>query len=1119
MSHDIIDNRRQTLVDHIITLLPDASVARFAVGYLFLSGLEALGTQLSGLTELRLLIGNTSNRETIELLAEGRRRLELVQERLEQTRYAKRSELRRRADETASNLRETIEVMDQTDDAEALAKTLLDMLEQGRIKVRVYTRGRMHAKAYIFDWTQPNPGNRGIAVVGSSNLSLAGIRDNTELNVLVHDNSNPLDAASGNHAALVAWFEELWNEAQDFDAQFMEELKQSWAVQLATPYDIYMKTLYTLVADRLDGGEDAEILWDDAITRNLADFQKVAVRQSIQMMRDNGGCFVADVVGLGKSYIGAAIVKHFERTEHARPLIICPKPLEDMWVRYNETYQLNAQVLPMSRLQADPERGVNLLEDVRYRDRDLVLVDESHNFRHHSSQRYEELQRFLSTGRKVCLLTATPRNSRALDIYHQIKLFHPEEKTYLPVDPPDLKEYFKLVDKNERQVEELLRHVLIRRTRRHILRWYGYAENTHQPLRELDDQQCTPYLDGSKRAYVMVGGRHQFFPKRELETLRYSIEATYQGLYQTLRGYLGRPRGDRSTGKPGQELTYARYGLWRYVHEDKRNKKPYTDLQRAGVNLRGLIRTSLFKRFESSVDAFRLSLERMRRTHEMFLKALEKGFVPAGEDAETLLGRAGQMEEDDLINALEQATGQYALRDFDADKLTEHIKADIKLLKLMHSLVAPITPKIDDKLQTFLKRLKSAPIKKNKCLVFTQYADTAKYIFDNLNPDALQNDIEIIFGTDKSKSRVVGRFSPRSNPELAPSRAEDEIRILVATDVLAEGLNLQDCNVVINYDLHWNPVRLIQRFGRIDRIGSEHSNIYGLNFLPETGIDANLGLTAVLANRIAEIHESIGEDAAILDKSEHINENAMYAIYESGNAGAAEESEAEFMDLNEAEEFFRRLSKDAPEEYERICNLRDGIRSAYATTSEGFYVFCKAGRYHQLFHLDQKGSILSRDVSRVLNVIRATPEASTHSPLPGEYNRRIMNVLKTFAREVKHRESQRDHSISLRLCQRYVLRELRTLFERTDDENKKAQIAELERAFRLAPTAAVTKELNILRRNGVVGTALLESLTNIYHQHRLRDRLDQVDASGLPASEIPHIVCSEWLVKSKAPLP
>ena len=444
-SHDIIDNRNERLVDHIQQILPATERAKFAVGYFFLSGLEALGKSLDTIKELQLLIGNTSTRQTIEQISEGYKRLELVEQAAEDLRFSRRADRQQRAMETADNLRETVEVMDQTDEGEDLVRLLVRMIEEKRLKVRVYTKGRLHAKAYIFDYTNPNPGNDGIAIVGSSNLTLAGIRDNTELNVVVHDNGNPLQKDEGNHARLSEWFEDLWKEAQDFEPHLMDELQQSWAARPVKPYDIYMKTLYTLVQDRLEGGEDSEILWDDEVTRDLADFQKVAVRQAIQMIRDNGGCFVADVVGLGKSYIGAGIVKHFERTEHVRPLIICPKPLEEMWIGYNETYYLNAQVLPMSMLQAE-DRGADLMDDVRYRDRDFVLIDESHNFRHHSTQRYEVMQTFLSTGRKVCHLTATPRNSRVWDVYNQIKLFHQDDTTDLPIDPPDLRQFFQRIE-------------------------------------------------------------------------------------------------------------------------------------------------------------------------------------------------------------------------------------------------------------------------------------------------------------------------------------------------------------------------------------------------------------------------------------------------------------------------------------------------------------------------------------------------------------------------------------------------------------------------------------------------------------------------------------------------
>jgi len=373
-----------------------------------------------------------------------------------------------------------------------------------------------------------------------------------------------------------------------------------------------MKTLCTLMKDRLEGEDDRDILLDDEITKRLADFQKVAVRQAVQIIRDYGGGFVADVVGLGKSYIGAAIVKHFERTDHARPLIICPAPLVDMWERYNEVYQLNARVLSMGYLRENDNGAANfLLDDVKYRDRDFLLIDESHNFRHPDTQRYKVVQQFLSTGRHCCFLTATPRNKSAWDVYHQIKLFHHDDKTDLPVDPPDLKEYFRLIEKSEKKLPDLLANILIRRTRNDILRWYGFDAETHEPL---DPSRFREYRAGERRAYVMVAGRHQFFPKRELDTIEYSIEDTYQGLYQQLRGYLGRARKGLPTELLPDELTYARYGLWHYVASSKQEREPYASLHRAGANLRGLMRVLLFKRFESSVYAFKETVRRLLRS-------------------------------------------------------------------------------------------------------------------------------------------------------------------------------------------------------------------------------------------------------------------------------------------------------------------------------------------------------------------------------------------------------------------------------------------------------------------------------------------------------------------------
>lgn len=1110
-AHDIIDNRDEKLVDHINRILSSTDSARFAVGYFFLSGLTPIAERLSGVKELRLLIGNTTNRETLEQLAEGYRRLDMVAEKAEEQAYPKRTEAKKMASETAENIKTSVELMDQTDEGETLVKTLVRLIEEKRLKVKVYTKGRMHAKAYIFDYGTLFDGSgkpverheNGIAIVGSSNLTLAGVTHNTELNVVVQGNDN--------HAELVRWFDTLWNEAQDFDEDLMTEMKQSWAMAPVRPCDIYMKTIYTLVKDRLEGDDDKDILWDDEITKRLADFQKVAVRQAVQIVKDFGGVFVSDVVGLGKSYIGAAIVKHFERTDHSRPMIICPAPLTEMWERYNEVYQLNARVLSMGYLREENSGAPNLLlEDVKYRDRDFVLIDESHNFRYPDTQRYKVVQAFLATGRRCCFLTATPRNKSAWDVYHQIKLFHQDDKTDLPVDPPDLKEYFRLIEKGRKKLPDLLSNILIRRTRNHILRWYGFDADTHQPV---DPSRFHEYRDGRRRAYVMVAGRHQFFPKRELDTVNYSIEETYQGLYQRLRGYLGKARKTLPETPPANELTFARYGLWHYVDKAKQKKEPYASLARAGANLRGLIRVLLFKRFESSVFAFKETIRRLIGIHEKFLRALEQGIVPAGEDAQALLYESDTLGETDLISALREASrGRYDAADFNLELLYKHIRHDLKLLNDILMLVEPITPDKDAKLKTLKAILEKQPLNAGKRLIFTEYADTARYLYDDLNPGGKRSDMDVIFSGDKSKARVVGRFAPKANPEYVFQSGESELNTLVATDVLAEGLNLQDCDKIINYDLHWNPVRLIQRFGRIDRIGSDFGKIYGFNFLPETGIEKNLGLKERLRNRIQEIHDTIGEDSAILDRTETLNEEAMYAIYEkkSGQLDLFEDAEEELLDLNEAEEILRQLRKEDPAEYERIADLRDGIRSVKPSGQKGLYVFCQAGRYQQLFLLDENGELVSRDIPKILGSIKCGPEVKG-ADLPGGYNTAVMNVKRQFAEEVKHRQAEKEHTLSLSHGQRYILRELRVIFGLTEDEDTKAQINILEKAFRNPVNKAVNRELNLIRRNGLTGEILLKEITRIYHQHGMRDWTERVRVRH-DEQQIPRIICSEGLV-------
>jgi superfamily II DNA or RNA helicase len=1104
MPHDIIDNREVKLIDELARRFPSSEKAKFAVGYFFLSGLEPLCEQFYNLQELWLLIGNTTNKETIEQISEGYRRLEPVQETIEAQAYPKRAELKARMDATVENVREAIELMEQTDTGQELVATLVQLIVEKRLKVRVYNRGRLHAKAYIFDYGQsydaagrPLPRiEPGVAIIGSSNFTLSGISHNTELNVIVHGKDN--------HERLTQWFEELWNEAEEFDLALMEELKQSWALAQPTPYDIYMKTLYALVRDRLEDVESDTFLWSDDITARLAEFQRVAVRQAIQTINKYNGCFVSDVVGLGKSYIGAAIIKHFERTERARPLIICPKPLVKMWERYNEAYQLNAHVLSMSLLRIGEDGGNLLLNDVRYKDRDFVLVDESHNFRNPDSQRYQILQQYLE-GRRCVFLTATPRTRNAWDIYHQLRLFHAGDTTLLPVDPPNLRQYFIRVEQGERSLPELLSNILIRRTRSHILRWYGYDAETNE---RIDSENIAAYRSNQRQAYVEVGGRKQTFPRRELQTVEYSIEETYNGLYDRLRTSLGRSRDTVVTNYDDEHtLRYARYGLWNYVVKSKQKQAPYSELQRAGVNLRGLMRTMLFKRFESSVYAFRETLGRMLKTHRAFLAALDHGIVPAGEDALAVLHEADEYEESELVAALQRTQHSYSGSDFNLQALREDITHDIAVLEEMVGLVAPITAKQDAKLRCLIEEL-SKRRANQKILIFTQYADTAQYLFEQLNPDEQDPTIDVIYSNDRDKARIVARFSPNSNPEIQLRSIDTPINTLIATDVLSEGLNLQDCDTVINYDLHWNPVRLIQRFGRIDRIGSTYTTIYGINFLPERALEQNLGLHEILRRRIREIHETIGEDAAVLEPGERLNERAMYAIYTGDHVEELEEDDDGMVGLNEAEELLRQLREDDPAEYERIMQLRDGIRSGRSSSAKERVILCQAGHYQQLMLVDDEGNCVSRDVPTILKLLRCGKDEPTVS-IDRKHNRLVSQAKASFAREAWQRRVEQQHTVSLTAAQHFVQRELRTIFSQTDDNDLQAQINVLEAAFRQPLTKALRTELNAIKRAELRGQALIQELSHLYQRYTLDQQRRQDRQTDEEAA--PRIVCSEML--------
>ena len=715
-----------------------------------------------------------------------------------------------------------------------------------------------------------------MAIIGSSNLSLSGLVDNTELNVEVH--------GKGNHEQLTRWFNDLWDEAEDFDAELMRELRSSWALNAITPFELYVKVLFELVRDRLE--HPLQSMPSDFPP--LTDFQWAAVQSALRILKKQNGVILADVVGFGKTLMGTALLKWLYARERWRALILCPKQLRPMWEKYNTDYGLRAKILTLGQIRS-PGFDWAVLEDFEPR---LALVDESHNFRHSDTEQYEQASAYLrSRGLPVICLTATPRNRLAKDVYNQIALFHSEDEIDLGVTPPSLSKYFRLVEKHEREMPPLLQHFMVRRTRRHI--------REHWP-----DAQ--------------INGRKLIFPDRKLTTIRYNINKVYDGLYDRLRRLI-EPPNPKENKREG--LRYARYGLIDYVNPAKRSATPYSDLARAGLRLSGLMRSLLFKRLESSVEAFRCTVSHLLESHRIFLTLLKEGKISAGEDVEPLLKdlEEGDAEDEELLESLRTASGKYDIANFDRERLQKDIESDVDTLKQIKKLVDPITPEKDAKLQKLITWLDEQPLlRQHKLLIFTQFSDTGEYLYENLHEK--YRSLEF---ADSSRSDLIGvirRFAPIAN-NVPAGKVSEPIQILVSTDVLSEGLNLQDAAYILNYDLHWNPVRLIQRFGRIDRLNTLHREIYAFNFLPDPKLDQHLGIEQALRDRIAEIHESIGEDSPILEPDEQLNEKAMYAIYEGDGKAleSFEEAEEEYdsLGIQAAEDFIRKLEREEPEFMEK----------------------------------------------------------------------------------------------------------------------------------------------------------------------------------------------------------
>lgn len=782
----------------------------------------------------------------------------------------------------AEEFREQLAVGMPSNEDEASLRRLAGQIKAKKVVVKLFLKHPLHAKLYLL--FRPDPISPIVSYLGSSNLTLAGLSGQGELNVDVLDH----DAC----AKLARWFEERWGDRWciDISDELVQIIEESWArPALIPPHHIYVKMAYHLSQEARAGLTEFRIPAE--FRRKLFEFQSAAVRIAARHLNKRNGVLIGDVVGLGKTLMASALARIFEDDFGLETLILCPKNLVPMWEDYRDQYRLRGRVLSISRATKE------LPTLRRYR---LVLIDESHNLRNREGKRYRAIQEYIRENDSKCiLLSATPYNKTYLDLGNQLRLFVPEDRD-LGIRP-------------ERLLRELGETEFIRRHQCSVRSLAGFEKSPHaDDWRELmrlylvrrtrsfiKDNYATTDAGNGRKFLTFEDGTRAYFPDRIPRTLKFKI---------------GKPDSDQYARLYSDEavdtinhLNLPRYGLGNYLtpspHEPptQTENKVIQDLSRAGKRLMGFCRTNLFKRLESSGQAFLQSVERHILRNYVYLHAIANELpLPIGtQDAELLDPGIADDEDthmfDEEENGGENAAGAaatFALRT-DADfkkrandvygtyssawkkrfkwlrsglfvnQLAADLRADVNALLKVLAACGEWDPTKDAKLEA-LWNLVSKQHPAEKVLVFTQFADTVHYLEGQLCARGLTK-VAGATGDSENPTALAWRFSPVSNDKRGRVTAEQELRVLIATDVLSEGQNLQDCAIVVNFDLPWAIIRLIQRAGRVDRIGQRAENILCYSFLPADGVERIIRLRSRVRQRLTENAEVLGTDEAFFE--------------------------------------------------------------------------------------------------------------------------------------------------------------------------------------------------------------------------------------------------------------
>lgn len=870
-------------------------------------------------------------------------------------------------------------------------RRLSAQMKEKKVCVKLYLREPLHAKLYLAyrpdDYSNPIQ-----ALMGSSNLTYSGLKRQGELDAEFGD----LDQAQ----KFASWFDDRWNDrfCLDITEELINVIDNSWAAERdILPYYIYLKVAYHLSEEARNGIK--EFTLTPEFRHELFDFQQNAVKIAARHLSNEkrGGAMIGDVVGLGKTITACAIAKMWEMTYASSTLIVCPANLQDMWGKYIRKYDLKADVLSMSKpIDVDAARY--------YR---LIIVDESHNLRN-GGKRYENIKQLIEhQDSKVLLLTATPYNKDFSDLANQLRLFLADDQD-LGIRP---EEYIRNLG-GERQFLQQHSDVFIRSVK--AFEKSPFVEDWNELMKLFLVRRTRSFIKNNfakedpanhRRYLEFPDGRRSYFPDRVPQSVKFKTEKgdQYSRLYsEEMLAMM-------------EELQLPRYGLSKYISEAQTAGAPrheqqlIENLSRAGQRMMGFCKSTFFKRIDSSGFAFLLTLYRHILRNCVFIYALDNKLpIPIGDentlpedysededssssmfdDAGPAVGTALHIPTE-LDIYMEKAKDYYNLL---ADKnnvawlpskyfkrtLKQQLQKDCATLIKMIQLCGDWNQQTDQKLNCLQELLEGKHLGE-KVIIFSQYSDTARYLCNQLRKRGLEH-VDVATGASDNPTAIVERFSPKSN-ERNDIPQEEQTRVLIATDVLSEGQNLQDAHIIVNYDLPWAIIRLIQRAGRVDRIGQDAHEIFCYSFFPADGVEDIINLRKRLNDRINENAHIVGSDEIFFEGNEQ-NLRDMF----NERSGVLDDDEDNEVDLSsQAYQIWKSATDARPKLKQIIPNLQNMIYSTRRTADrlgEGVITYARtATDFDLLTWLNPQGEFVTQSQSRILKALACTIDEPALPPL------------------------------------------------------------------------------------------------------------------------------------------